>query len=1091
MKCDFEGYVTKNDIRCMDGRIIRKDAFKENDKMSVPLVWQHRHDSPENVLGHMELENREDGVYGYGFFNNTDMANTAKELVANKDIRNMSIYANHLVEKDKNVTHGSIKEVSLVLAGANPGAVINHVSIAHSDGFVTEIEDECDIFTDETILYHGDEEKTEPIEDVKEVEDEDTEEVEEVKDDEIEEEIEEEDSEIAHADEENQNEGNFGNAFSEMTKEDYESLLADLDEIQEMAEGLQVMGKGQRIKHDAFEDNDELALVHYASPYYDPVYAHEYYMAHRQLKGKHKAAYQQLNKVGRKEAQLYKKDRMAERDSKINNTKKATQKNIEKTKEQTIKKRAELKKKTKEQIKKESEQLKKNVQRISLQYAARMANAKTSEEKQRLQAEASAEGYKLGFICGQAKTALELAYKSDSRALTESKKKSVAEQKEKFDKSKLSEMNKADEDYTNYVERLTTFNAFVQSRRQVDRGPANFIIKNDSNTSKLPEGYHDWNSGKDSYQMIPGSDGQLHYDASVNSIVTERASKKDLNKDLNRSNMDEKYYSRYDPLGKQYDNFNDASDSGRNAPGFKDDALDQKIRDRAEENKNTKRNKKYKSKNAYHSDSDEEVLIHEDSDETVADILATLNEKQKKVAAYLIGMAIAQNKGEDLAQDDFEFDFEEDDNYISHEDGSEETVGDIFNTFNEKQKNCVYYLVSQALEENKNIEHSDEGGNTIMKHNIFENDVENNEVLTHADFSEIIADAKKSGSLRDAFLAHAAEGYGFGPYTSDRNDGYDGIDVLFPDAKLVDKKIEMLRNNPTDWVAKVMSGVHKSPFSRIKMIYADITGDEARARGYVTGNQKVSEVIALLHRVTAPTTIYKLQKLDRDDIIDITDFDIVAWLKAEMRIMLEEEIARQILVSDFRPASSTDRINPDCVRPILTDTSNDLYAMRYSYTVGQTENEYEKFIDECCLAMINYEGTGSPTLYTTPDYVGHMLLVKDTLGNRIYKTKAELASACGVKEIVEVPYMKDTTRTEDEETIHSMGFTDASGNACLCKGIIVNLTDYTVGADKGGAVNMFDDFDIDFNKYTYLIETRISGSLTKPKSAIVIGVQQA
>ena len=378
-----------------------------------------------------------------------------------------------------------------------------------------------------------------------------------------------------------------------------------------------------------------------------------------------------------------------------------------------------------------------------------------------------------------------------------------------------------------------------------------------------------------------------------------------------------------------------------------------------------------------------------------------------------------------------------------------------------------------------------------MKHNIFENDQAETNVLTHADFSEIVAEAKKSGSLKDAFLAHAGAGYGFGPYTSDRDDNYDGIDVLFPDARLVDKKIEMLRNNPTDWVVKVMNGVHKSPFSRIKMIYADITGEDARAKGYVTGNQKVSEVIALLHRTTAPTTIYKLQKLDRDDIIDITDFDIVAWLKAEMRIMLEEEIARQILVGDFRSASSSDRIDPNCVRPILTDTSNDLYAMRYSYAVAQTENEYEKFIDECCLAMIDYEGTGSPTLYTTPEYVGHMLLVKDTLGNRIYKTKSELASACGVKEIVEVPYMKDTTRTEDSETIHSMGFEDASGNDCLCKGIIVNLADYTVGADKGGAVNMFDDFDIDFNKYTYLIETRISGSLTKPKSAIVIGVQQA
>lgn len=1051
MKCDFEGYVTKNDVRCMDGRIIRKDAFKENDKMSVPLVWQHRHDSPENVLGHMELENREDGVYGYGFFNNTDMANTARELVANKDIRNMSIYANHLVEKDKNVTHGSIKEVSLVLAGANPGAVINHVSIAHSDGFVTEIDDECDIFTDEEILYHADENEEDKDKD---------------KEDGIE--NTEEDEEFAHADEEsenNQNEEEFGKAFSEMTKEDYESLLADLDEIEEMAEGLQAMGKGQRIKHDAFEDNDELALVHYASPYYDPVYAHEYYMAHRKLKGRQRSAYNELNAAGRKEAKLYKKDRNSFRDEKINQKSQETKNKITQIKGETKAKRAALKKYTKDQIKQQSEELKKDVARITRIYSARIENAESPEEVQRLQAECSAAGYRLGFMCGQAKASLKEAYKSDSRKLTENRKESINNKKVDFDKTKLSEMKKADDDYTDYVEHLSNFLSFNKKwNEEITNGnPAGDALF----TTKHTAAYAD-PDGKYLELVRYKSDSPTSGHMEAKYLSTNHKGGRD------------KYYKMY----------NTTKEATEGQHDFKDFT----VVDRATRNYESGRNKRLK-----HFDSDSEVLEHADSDETVADILATLDEKQKKVAAYIIGMAIAQNEDFELAQDDFEFDFEynseEDDNYISHEDDSDETIGDIFETFNEKQKNCIYYLVSQALKNNENIEHSDEGGNEIMKHNIFENDQAETNVLTHADFSEIVAEAKKSGSLKDAFLAHAGEGYGFGPYTSDRDDNYDGIDVLFPDARLVDKKIEMLRNNPTDWVVKVMNGVHKSPFSRIKMIYADITGEDARAKGYVTGNQKVSEVIALLHRTTAPTTIYKLQKLDRDDIIDITDFDIVAWLKAEMRIMLEEEIARQILVGDFRSAASSDRIDPNCVRPILTDTSNDLYAMRYSYAVGQTEDEYEKFIDECCLAMIDYEGTGSPTLYTTPEYVGHMLLVKDTLGNRIYKTKAELASACGVKEIVEVPYMKNTTRTEGEgagaETFNSMGFTDASGNACLCKGIIVNLADYTVGADKGGAVNMFDDFDIDFNKYTYLIETRISGSLTKPKSAIVIGVQQS
>lgn len=1046
MKCDFEGYVTKNDVRCMDGRIIRKDAFKENDKMSVPLVWQHRHDSPENVLGHMELENREDGVYGYGFFNNTDMANTARELVANKDIRNMSIYANHLIEKDKNVTHGSIKEVSLVLAGANPGAVINHVSIAHSDGFVTEIDDECDIFTDEVILYHADEDEEEDT--IEDANDTDEDEVE----------------EISHADEEpeeNQNAGNFGKAFSEMTKADYESLLADLDEMEVMLDDFDQILDGKKIKHDAFEEDDELALIHYASPYYDPVYAHEYYMAHRKLKGRQRSAYSQLNKEGRKQAKNYKDDRNHNRDIDINKSAEATKRNIEKINASTKKRRAELKNKTLKDIKDLNSGAKEAISDMRQEYYDELSDAKTDAEVKGIVRKYKLFTNEIRKAKNEVANSLIQAYSKDSKALTSESKSKRSSEKNKFDKTKLKEMTAADNDYTDYVERLTTFGDFI----------------------------------KGGYVKINAHNGPQHIEKfGIEKVGVATGGEKYINK-ANRGSeidLDNNQTYNYNARHKLYDNLDDAM-SG------KLDDKDYEVLKRA----NSKQVWEVDSdgrKKIKHSDSDSEVLEHSDSDETVADILNTLDEKQKKVAAYIIGMAIAQNEDKDLAQDDFEFDFND---YISHEDGSEETVGDIFETFNEKQKNCVYYLVSQALENNENIEHSDEGGNDFMiKHNIFENDQEETNVLTHADFSEIIADAKKSGSLKDVFLAHAGADYGFGPYTSDRDSSYDGkygptegIDVLFPDARLVDKKIEMLRNNPTDWVVKVMNGVHKSPFSRIKMIYADITGEDARAKGYITGHQKVSEVIALLHRTTAPTTIYKLQKLDRDDIIDITDFDIVAWLKAEMRIMLEEEIARQILVGDFRSSASSDRIDPNCVRPILTDTSNDLYAMRYSYAVGQTENEYEKFIDECCLAMIDYEGTGSPTLYTTPEYVGHMLLVKDTLGNRIYKTKGELASACGVKEIVEVPYMKDQTRTEGEgagaETFHSMGFTDASGNNCLCKGIIVNLTDYTVGADKGGAVNMFDDFDIDFNKYTYLIETKISGSLTKPKSAIVIGVQQA
>lgn len=1047
MKCDFEGYVTKNDIRCMDGRIIRKDAFKENDKMSVPLVWQHRHDSPENVLGHMELENREDGVYGYGFFNSTDMANTARELVANRDIRNMSIYANHLIEKDKNVTHGSIKEVSLVLAGANPGAVINHVSIAHSDGFVTEIDDECDIFTDEEILYHADEDEKEVIGEIDDVEENEEDEVE----------------EMSHADEEpeeNQNEGAFGKAFSEMKNADYESLLADLDEMEDMLDDFDQILDGKKIRHDAFEEDDELALVHYASPYYDPEYAHEYYMAHRKLKGRQKTSYDKLNKEGRRAAKDYKKDRNKERDREVYKINKEASNKIKSNTEKAKNERARLKYKTLNDIKDQSKSLKEATSHFRNEYENKLKAAKTPEEKARLKTEYKGKVRQMKEVVFDAKASLAKAYAGSSAGITNRKMNANSGAKQKADWAHRDEMIKADKDYTDYVARLATFNDF---------------LKSDSVIHIKDYGVHDEVGGEyypDVHRVVTTDEygaPEIRYMNNYKNDKTGGKMYRSAEGAYNNGHVPKDAMEYYGPESELVESLNKDND----------------IR------KRTNKKVHYEYERFVHSDSDDSILEHSNSDETVADILATLNEKQKKVAAYIIGTAIAQKDDSDLAQDDFEFDFEEDDNYISHEDDSDETVEEIFNTFNEKQKNCVYYLVSQTLENNENIEHSDEGGNDFMiKHNIFENDQTEAEDLMHADFSEIISDAKKSGSLKDAFLAHAGSTYGFGPYTANRSDGKDGIDVLFPDAKLVDKKIEMLRNNPTDWVVKVMNGVHKSPFSRIKMIYADITGEDARAKGYVTGNQKVSEIISLLHRTTSPTTIYKLQKLDRDDIIDITDFDVVAWLKAEMRIMLEEEIARQILVGDFRASSATDKINPDCVRPILSDTSNDLYAMRYSYAVGQTENEYEKFIDECCLAMTNYEGTGSPTLFTTPEYVGHMLLVKDTLGNRIYKTKSELASACGVKEIVEVPYMKDTTRTEDSDTIHSMGFTDKNSNDCLCKGIIVNLTDYTVGADKGGAVSMFDDFDIDFNKYTYLIETRISGSLTKPKSAIVIGVQQ-
>ena len=388
----------------------------------------------------------------------------------------------------------------------------------------------------------------------------------------------------------------------------------------------------------------------------------------------------------------------------------------------------------------------------------------------------------------------------------------------------------------------------------------------------------------------------------------------------------------------------------------------------------------------------------------------------------------------------------------------EETVADVFNTLNEKQKTVVYALIGQALEDAGAYD-NEEGGENEMKHNVFDA-YENNEnignVLSHADMETIIADAKRFGSLKESFLAHA-EDYGI-----------DQIDYLFPDVKSLNTTPDFIHRD-TGWVNKVISGTHHTPFSRIKSVFADITEDEARAKGYIKGKLKREEVFSLLKRSTTPTTIYKKQKMDRDDIIDITDFDVISWLKSEMRMMLDEEIARAILVGDGRLASSDDKINEQNIRPILNDA--DLFVIRWSVASGSTEDEKAKnFMKAAIKSRKNYRGSGNPILFTTEDFVTDMLLLEDTLGHKLYKTENELATALRVKEIVTVPVMENV-KDKDGKDVY---------------GIIVNLSDYNVGADKGGAINMFDDFDIDYNQQKYLIETRCSGALIKPFSAIVL-----
>ena len=393
---------------------------------------------------------------------------------------------------------------------------------------------------------------------------------------------------------------------------------------------------------------------------------------------------------------------------------------------------------------------------------------------------------------------------------------------------------------------------------------------------------------------------------------------------------------------------------------------------------------------------------------------------------------------------------------------SGKTVAEIIESMNEEQKTVMYGMIGEALkhvdekEEDDGDENTDEEENEV-KHNVFDNE-DQKDVLSHSDMQAIFADAKRHGSLKESVLAH----------------GIEDIETLFPEPKSMNNPPEWI-NREMGWVKNVMGAVHHTPFSRIKSMFADLTEDDARAKGYIKGNFKKEQVFSLMKRTTTPTTIYKKQKLDRDDVIDITDFDVVAWLKSEMRMMLEEELARAILVGDGRLASSDDKINELNIRPIWTD--DDFYTIKKKISVSANATDDQKakaFIRACVKSRKEYKGSGNPTLYTTEDVLTDLLLLEDSTGRVIYETEDKLRSALRVSAIVTVPVMEGLKRTDEES------------NELNLMGIIVNLNDYNVGADKGGAVNMFDDFDIDYNAQKYLIETRCSGALVKPFSAIAL-----
>lgn len=433
-----------------------------------------------------------------------------------------------------------------------------------------------------------------------------------------------------------------------------------------------------------------------------------------------------------------------------------------------------------------------------------------------------------------------------------------------------------------------------------------------------------------------------------------------------------------------------------------------------------------------------EPIVHSDIDDDSNDIL---DEEE-------IEETEEDNKDEDdetIEHSDKEDSKMADSKETKPSEGNGKTVQDVIDSMNEEQQKVLYGLVGAALEEGNN--NSEEGEDTDMKHNLFDNEYEEN-TLSHAELMSIVEDAKSLGSLKQSFIQH----------------GIEDIDMLFPEYKNVNgPEPQFIKRNPDAWVDTVMNGVHHSPVARIKMMFADITGEEARAKGYTKGKYKLEEVFGLLKRTISPTTVYKKQKLDRDDVTDITDFDVIAFLKAEMRMMLNEELARAIVFSDGRSALSPDKVKEQNIIPIIKD--EDLFTIKATVTPETGETEAHAIIRTSVEAQDNYEGSGNITGYFAQSYVTKMLLMEDADGHRMYKTLSDLADAVGVNKIVKVP----NVIVPDDHY-----------------GVLVDLSDYTVGADKGGAVSMFDDFDIDFNQMKYLLETRCSGGLTRPYSAIAL-----
>ena len=486
----------------------------------------------------------------------------------------------------------------------------------------------------------------------------------------------------------------------------------------------------------------------------------------------------------------------------------------------------------------------------------------------------------------------------------------------------------------------------------------------------------------------------------------------------------------------------------------------------------------------------ETVLMHGDGAE-VEEEAVIYNDEQIELKDKPDEKSEGDDKGQngnlEHSDDSSEKDKKEDSSKMENEkekkDGQEKTVEEIVNTMNEEQKQAMYAIVGQALEDKEAGEKDEgsdpeekDGGEKDMKHNVFDNDVDNEEVLQHSEIiAEAIKDAKKYGSMKDSILAHADEAGMTEAQVNRAINNIDGMDKLFPEATELYREPRMIEKD-NSWVSKVINSAKHTPFSRVKTTFGRLNEEQARAKGYIKGNKKVNIALSVLNRVTTPTTVYIKNEIDRDDVIDIVDFDVVAWQKREMRKQLDKELALAMLLGDGRDVSDANKINEQNIRPVISD--DDMYTIKYTVTKGrdytQEGNSYSDndsrtkgIIRAAIRSRKDYKGSGTPTFFTTEDVVTDMLLIEDQNGRRIYNSVNDLATALRCKEIVTIPEME----AEAYKDIY---------------GVIVNMNDYTAGADKGGSVNMFDDFDIDYNQMKYLIETRMSGALTVPYSAIVL-----